>query len=61
MKTGLQKIKIEDTSDCITCTMRHKAHWELLRRAKVKILNDVSCSECGRKVHILVEEEKLGD
>jgi ssDNA-binding Zn-finger/Zn-ribbon topoisomerase 1 len=53
----LQKIEIEDVSDCESCTARHKGILEFLATTKAKVLTDVICSECGRETHIFVADE----
>jgi DNA-directed RNA polymerase subunit RPC12/RpoP len=47
-------IQIEDDSDCETCTKRHTDNWERLLAERVKVLEGVSCPECGRSFGLLV-------
>ena len=48
-------IKIEDDSDCETCTKRNESEWQMLLMVKCYVISCVTCKECYRTVDILVE------
>lgn len=49
-----QKIEIEDTSDCETCTKRDEGVLEMLAQVKCDVLTDLQCPECGRTYNLFV-------
>ena len=54
----LQRIEIEDTSDCETCTARETGTLEYLAEVKCTTIDNVQCQECGREHHIWIPEEE---
>ena len=50
-------IKIEDDSDCATCTERHKKTFKMLAEVKVGFLDNLQCPECGRSYSLAIEAE----
>lgn len=48
-------IKIEDVSDCETCTRREESEGQMLLTVKCYVISHVTCQECYRTVNILVE------
>jgi len=54
----MQKMIIEDVTDCKTCTEREFGELEFLAEVKCSVLTDVICSECGRSFTLLIEEQK---
>lgn len=47
--TRLERIEIEDTSDCATCEARHKSNFEMMSEVKFKCIGSAYCHECGRQ------------
>jgi hypothetical protein len=59
MRSERKRIAIEDDSDCVTCTARHEAEFEMLTEVKCDILEDIVCRECGRTITIFVEATSI--
>ena len=53
---SLQKIIIEDVSDCETCTEREFCLFEFMAEHKFSLLTDAVCPECGRSFDLVIEE-----
>lgn len=52
-----QRMEIEDTSDCLTCTRRDIDTFAMLAEVKIAVLDGVTCPECGRTISLVIEEE----
>lgn len=52
-----QKITIEDTSDCGTCTQRDIDAFSMLTSVRCTTLSHVTCQECFRTVDVWVEDD----
>lgn len=53
---ALQKLIIEDVSDCPTCEDRCNGELEMFAEHKCTLLQDVTCRDCGRVFDLVVEE-----
>lgn len=53
----LQRIEIEDRSDCETCTERNKSYLDYMAVTKVKTIGTVWCQECGREYEAIAADE----
>lgn len=52
----LQRLEIEDTSDCETCQKRNAESLAMLTTVRCKVLENCQCQECGREFALFVEE-----
>ena len=54
----IERIEIEDTSDCRTCERRESERFELFCEVKLRCAGNAWCQECGREFAVMIEGEQ---